>query len=177
MNKEEIILLQSGGQGYSDTYSYKNYVENCKENEIEPGEENSNDYWDWVYRMAEFDRDDFFANLDCSKNNLGSFMITFTLGLWNGTKVGYEEKIYHRLDDAIHAALNSSRDYLDYKISWEDGDVLVYGYHHDGTNVMRIKKLSAHGIKNLDCKYEPNYEKYVPKKDTFKRIKKHFLWD
>lgn len=177
MDKKEITLLESSGIGCFKTYSYENYVAYCREMEDTPNAEDSNDYWEWVNNMAGNDYEDFFDNLESSKNNSGSFMITFNLGRWNGRTQGYEAKIYHNLSEAIHKALNSSRDYLDYKISWEDGNVVVYGYHHDGTNIMTIKKLSAHGLKNLDCKDEPNFEKYVQLKDTFKRIKQNFLWD
>ncbi len=137
----------------------------------------SDDYWDWVSESSQIDYDDFFGNLKYAKaEKEGYYMITFNLGLWNGNKIGYVGKIYDSLSEAIKDALNSSRDYWDYKIAFENGDVVVYGYHHDGTNIMTIKRLSKHGERNLLFKEEPNFEKYVEKKDTFKKLDWQFAW-
>jgi hypothetical protein len=103
-------------------------------------------------------------------------MITFDLGLWNGHRKGYIEQVFTSLTEAIKFALRSSNDYLDYKIQFKDGEVIVYGYHHDGTNIMTISQLSKHGQRNLLDKDEPNYEKYVQMKDTFKKLDWQFAW-
>lgn len=174
--KKNFTIIESSLTGTDNSYKYENYVEWCKDNEIEPQGENSDDYWNWVCESSQFDYDVFFDNLKYTKAEEGHYMITFNLGLWNGNKIGYVEKIYDSLSEAINAALNSSRDYLDYKVAFENGDVVVYGYHHDGTNIMTIKRLSKHGERNLLFKEEPNFEKYVEKKDTFKKLDWQFAW-
>jgi len=175
-NKKDFTLIQSGGRGYDEDYSYENYLEWCKENEMEPSEEDSEDYWSWVYEEAELDYDTFFDNLHFSKAEHGFYMITFDLGLWNGHRRGYIEQVFTSLTEAIKFALQSSNDYLDYKVQFKDGEVIVYGYHHDGTNIMTISQLSKHGQRNLLDKDEPNYEKYVQMKDTFKKLDWQFAW-
>ena len=178
MKKKEYTLFQSAGRCYDeDGYNYEAYVEYCQDNGREPEDEGSQDYWDWVSDMAELDYDDFFGNLKYANGDKGMYMITFNLGLWNGHRIGYVEEIYKSMTEAIKAALNSSRDYLDYKVTYEDGEVVVYGYHHDGTNVMHIKQLSKHGERNLAYTRFPDFEKYVNNKDTFKRIKENFEWE
>jgi len=177
MNKKEFTLIESSLTGRDNYYKYEYYVEWCKNNEIEPQGEDSEDYWNWVYEASQIDYDNFFDGLKYAKaEKEGHYMIMFNLGLWNGNKIGYVEKIYDSLSEAIKAALNSSRDYLDYKVAFENGDVVVYGYHHDGTNIMTIKRLSKHGERNLLFKEEPNFEKYVEKKDTFKKLDWQFAW-
>jgi len=176
MNKKEFTLIESSLTGTDNSYKYENYVEWCKDNEMEPQGKDSADYWDWVNESSQIDYDNFFDNLKYAKAEEGNYMITFNLGLWNGHKIGYVEKIYDSLSEAIKDALNSSRDYWDYKITFENGNVVVYGYHHDGTNIMTIKRLSKHGERNLLFKEEPNFEKYVEKKDTFKKLDWQFAW-
>jgi len=175
-NKKNFTLIESSLTGMSDTYKYENYVDWCKENEQEPKGKDSDDYWQWVSEQADFDYECFFENLHYAKAENGFYMITFDLGLWNGNRRGYVENVYASMTEAIKAALNSSRDYWDYKVAFENGNVVVYGYHHDGTNIMTIRQLSKHGQRNLLDKDEPNYDKYVQLKDTFKKLKWDFAW-
>lgn len=175
-NKKNFTLIESSLTGMDDTYKYENYVDWCKENEQEPKGKDSEDYWQWVSDQAEIDYDNFFDNLHYAKAEKGFYMITFDLGLWNGHRKGYVENVYTSMTEAIKAALNSSRDYWDYKVAFENGNVVVYGYHHDGTNIMTISQLSKHGERNLLDKDEPNYDKYVQLKDTFKKLDWQFAW-
>lgn len=177
--KTQFDLLVSGGRGMSSNYSYENYVEYCKENNELAGGKESQDYYDWVYVQAEFDYDCFFDNLHYAKiekEDKGFFMITFELGLWNGTRSGYIEKVFTSATEAIKYALQSSRDYLDYRIEFDHGFINVYGYHHDGTNIMTIKRLSKHGEQRLLDRCFPDYEKYVQRRDTFKKLDWQFAW-
>lgn len=177
MNKKDFTIIESSLTGRDNSYKYEYYVEWCKDNEMEPQPENSDDYWNWVNESTQIDYDDFFDNLKYSQaEKEGHYMITFNLGLWNGHKIGYVEKIYDSLSEAIKDALNSSKYYLDYKVTFENGDVVVYGYHHDGTNIMTIKRLSKHGERNLCDRCFPDFEKYVEKKDTFKKLDWQFAW-
>lgn len=175
MNKKKYTLIESQLTGVYDSYSYENYVDYCNETGQEPDDKDSSGYWDWVRDMAEFDYDCFFDNLHYAKAEHGFYMITFNLGLWNGHRIGFVEKVYNSLSEAIKSALSCS-DYWDYKVEFDNGNVVVYGYHHDGTNIMTIKRLSKHGERNLLDKYEPNYEKYVQLKDTFKKLDWQFAW-
>lgn len=176
MNKKEFTLIESSLTGSYNTYKYEHYVDWCHENEVEPQGESSEDYWNWVAEEAEIDYDCFFDNLKYSQAEHGYYIITFNLGLWDGNKKGYVSHIFNSLSEAIHSALSSSRDYLDYKVAFENGEVVVYGYHHDGTNVMTISQLSKHGQRNLLDKDEPNFEKYINQKDTFKKLDWQFAW-
>lgn len=177
MNKKEFTLIESSLTGMSNSYTYENYVEYCKETEQEAGEKDSQDYWDWVCWMTELDYDDFFDNLKFSKEEKGGghYIITADLGRWNGRRSGYKKEIFDSISKAIKCALNCS-DYLDYKVAFENGVVVVYGYHHDGTDIMYIRKLSKHGERNLCDRNFPDFEKYIDQKDTFKKLDWQFAW-
>lgn len=178
MNKKKFTLIESSLTGMDNAYSYENYVEYCHETEQEPDSKDSSGYWDWVHDMSELDYDDFFENLKYSKEEKenGHYMITADLGRWNGRRIGYKDKIFNSISEAIKDALSCS-DYWDYKIEFDNGVVVVYGYHHDGTDIMYVRKLSKHGERNLCDKYFPDFEKYIDKKDTFKKLDWQFAWN
>lgn len=48
MDKKNFTLIESSLTGTDNSYKYEYYVEWCKENEMEPQGENSDDYWNWV---------------------------------------------------------------------------------------------------------------------------------
>jgi len=175
MKNEKHTLLESAGIAY-DTYTYEEYLEFCEVNDMEPKDENSEDYWNWVYDECQIDYECFFDNMSYSKAEHGKYVITYSLGLWCGNRMGYREKIYNSLSEAIKDALNSSRDYEDYSVEYDNGNIIVCGYHHDGRNYMTIRLLSKHGERNLAEKEEPNFERHIYNKDNFKKIIYNNLW-
>ena len=177
MKKKQFVLIESSLTGMDNTYSYENYVEYCNETEQEPSERDSEDYNNWVHDMVDLDFDDFFANLKYSteEKNGGHYMITADLGRWYGRRSGYKDKIYNSISEAIKDALSCS-DYWDYKVEFDNGVVVVYGYHHDGTDIMYVRKLSKHGERNLCDRYFPDFEKYIDREDTFKKLDCQFPW-
>lgn len=176
-NKKETTLI---GTNYcTDSYNYAMYVEWCNVNEIKPAGEDSQDYWDWVSEEERTEYDDFFGNLSYSKadKEIRHYVITFDLGLWYGHNKGYVEKTFETLSEAIKEAINSSRDYQDYKVTYKNGRIYVYGLHHDGTNIMEIMLLSKKGERALVYrKSEPDWERAIENEKNFKRLKLNDLW-
>jgi hypothetical protein len=176
-NKKERTLI--GSNYCTDFYNYTMYVEWCEANEIEPAEKDSQEYYDWVSDEECIDYDDFFTNLSYSKadKEIRHYVITFDLGLWDGHHKGYVEKTFETLSEAIKEALNSSRDYQDYKVTYENGRVYVHGLHHDGTNILEIRLLSKKGESALVYrKSEPDWERAIENERNFKRLKLEDLW-
>lgn len=169
---EQILL---GTSETCDFYSYENYLSYCQENGIEPKDKNSYDYYEWINGEEQWDYINFFGNLVYGKAYKEFYTIEYNLGLWNGRKEGYISKVFQNLSDAIEYALQSSRDYNDYKVTFEDGMIFVYGYHHDGTNIFKIRQVSKIGkkrlakgtdgfVENIDCK---SYYKKMNFNDIF----------
>lgn len=130
---------------------------------------------DWITDMCCMYTHDFWSNntgaLD--EEPIG-FVITGTLGLWNGRpSVG---KIC--LNDNIFATLRKcyGNDIYDLQITWEDGVVVVNAMHHDGTNRLEVRSLSAKGVKWAekhadysveDCQFLADTKGYTKKIKVF----------
>ena len=134
---------------------YSDYVDYCVANEITPSTENSDDYWKWYSNERYFLVEDILTNLNNTKIE-DPVIITGTLGFWNGTKEIYpmlvESEDYdctnHRFSQtSLYRAISKCINGMDdFKIELANGDFIVTGYHHDGTNKLTISKLSKKGI-------------------------------
>lgn len=146
---------------------YEDYVEHCIANEIEPADENSQDYWDWIDEMSVLNCDDFFSNLHFSKFNLPC-MITGRLGLWNGNP-DIVPQMCNSVEEAINKICNVRFD-NHIKVSLQDGCLVVEQSHHDGCNYFEIHLLSAKGLKEVERPCYQYERDYAPKKWWFKNI-------
>lgn len=137
MKTNHYILLDT-----TITPDYEMYVEYCEMNEIIPQDENTEDYWDFVAHIRELDILDFFDNLKYSKeNNSHYWIISGTLGLWNGVKE-IEMVKCETLTDAINMCSNGCDDFIIEKCG---NKICVTGLHHDGRNYFEIMALSDLG--------------------------------
>lgn len=135
MNKEKIaewVALDTRRD-----IPYSEYVEFCEINEIEPEEENSTDYWNYVNSTRQMDHDEFRSNMKyCT---LFPMVAVGYAGLWYGNVRG--GKVLKDVDDLL--GLFSSCDGI--KI-WQDKDGFhINGYHHDGTNCAEIRVINMRG--------------------------------
>jgi hypothetical protein len=171
------------------SYEYSDYVEHCKGNGVEPSSEDSQDFWDWVYEMIEFDMDDAYTNIDCKSDKNTTVVITGSLGLWNGrpdiepvfveSESIFNSKTKQRIyDSALKLAIqkcgegmNDVECYLDD----ETGCVEVIGHHHDGTNHFYIYKLSEFGRKAKEDA-EDNEEDYNVTEEWFDKFTEEDLY-
>lgn len=142
-----------------DTYNnggleYRDYLDFCEVNEIEPAAEDSNDYYEWLGEESQRFWEDFIDNLSYGKCTY-PLLITGSLGLWTGSHdiepVLVESEDYHQngnyyskpsMKTAILKCLGSCDDI---KITYNDGIIEVDAMHHDGTNSFYIKKLTDVG--------------------------------
>jgi hypothetical protein len=142
MSKKQITLIDT----YNSGLEYSDYVEYCELNEITPEPEGSNDYYEWEAEENQRYVEDFFENLRYVKFDT-PVIITGSLGLWNGRKEIYpmvvESTEKPSLYNAVMKCINGMDDF---KVELSEGEIVVHGYHHDGTNIFTISKLSKKGI-------------------------------
>lgn len=127
-----------------DTYrevEYQEYLDFCECNEITPQNEDSNEFLDFQSKQIENDVDDFFANLKYNKELPTAWVVTGTLGLWNG-RPEVNVILFKELDDVIRECLKD----CDYFRVVKKGNLLdICSSHHDGTNYFEVRGLSDIG--------------------------------
>lgn len=129
------------------TPDYDDYVENCEINECEPQGENSQDYWNFVYRERELECDDFFDNIKyCKIDNEYYWVVSGSIGRWNGTFV-IEQTIMSTLSKAIRECWNGCDDII---VKKRGSVIYVTAIHHDGRNYFGIRALSDKGRDRLE---------------------------
>lgn len=170
MSKKQFTLIDTTDLGLT----YADYVDFCEANEITPEPEESNDYYNWLGEETNREIEDFFENLRYANCNETPVLITGTLGLWNGRKEIYpmmmESDDYQTKDGkgrymkpAIYLAVQKCINGMDdFKVEVSEGEIIVHGYHHDGTNVLTINKMSTRGIE-MAHNYIENGKRLEPK--------------
>lgn len=156
MSKKLFTLIDTSN---NFNLTYEDYVENCAINNCTPDTENSDDYWNWISETSNMYIDDFFTNLRCMKND-DPVIITGSLGLWNGRKdiypvlmesTGWEKDQTGKCSFAENALSKAIKKCIsgmdDFKVEYSEGVIVVHAYHHDGTNIFEIHKLSTLGKK------------------------------
>ena len=184
MSKKIFTMLDT----YSTSYEYSDYVDFCEANEITPEPENSNAYWEWVSDERQREIDDFMLNLRYAKINEEPVLITGTLGLWNGRKEIYpmllESSEYEQdsngkwryKNPAIRKAVEKCMHGVDdVKVEYNNGEIIVNGYHHDGTNILTIHKLNDKGKRTVFNAKEKG-KQIVPKPYMFGRFTEEDLF-
>lgn len=127
----------------NDNRSYEDYCDYCKDNYIEPSNENSQEYLDWVSSQKETDWNDFMDNISYSDYNSYPWIVTGKLGLWN--KIPEIEPMnFDDLEEAIKEITEVS---FDYKLIIEhiEDHLEITQIHHDGRNHFELYCLNKKG--------------------------------
>lgn len=164
MKRELIKTTYYDSMAWMDL-SYQDYLEWCEEMDVEPAEDESQEFIDWCIRECECDWDDFKANMKYSAYANAPCMITGALGLWWGRPT--IKPVY--CGSIIEAIEKCSDSCDDIEVKLEDGHLEVLAKHHDGTNVFEIHILSKKGIERVACA-DRNYDDYDIKPYWFKNI-------
>jgi hypothetical protein len=135
----------------------EDYEEYCEVNGMEPGDED--DFSDWCREETDMNFEQDLDNIETCKEYNVPVLITGHLGLWWG-KPEIDAVRMESVIDAVHKCLNSA----DYGalIEWEDGEIHVYSYHHDGCNSFTIKALSKKGQARQSGEYKEGDTKRLP---------------
>lgn len=135
--KTPIVLLDSARE-----VSLDEITEHCKSNECEVPAEDSQEYWELVEQFRTWDSEDFRD--DCAYNfGLGKCLVTGYAGLWDGRHAGGTIIDLNKGGDLFQ--LVSRCDDIKVVIDPDDG-LVVYGYHHDGTNRYVVRQLNKRGL-------------------------------
>lgn len=139
--KFEIVLVDN--YDATDNYTYEDYKEHCEANDVEPGEEDSTDYYDYVHSCVEQD-------FEILNEELDTYLETHTLvaygsiGRWNGTHSG-GYIVRNRKD---FYSMSKDCDY--YKV-WQDREGFhLKMTHHDGSVNITMRLLTEKGLRYLD---------------------------
>ena len=127
-------------------FEYESYEEFCEGNDIEPQGEDSTGFLLWCYEEAEEQYNNDMTEIRCCKEYNVPCIITGGLGLWDG-----HHDIIPTKADSVYDAIEKccGRDgHL--KVNFEDGAIVAYFSHHDGTNVFTIRALTESGIKKYE---------------------------
>lgn len=136
-NVKNYLLITTNQQ-----FEYSDYLEYCEMNEITPMDENSQEFFEWCDDETQTNIECDFDNLECAKIANADFVLTGSIGRWNGT-FDIKPMHYTSLTKAIKAAIGEC-DYYD--VRYIDGVIEISASHHDGTNSFKLRLLSKKGI-------------------------------
>ena len=123
-------------------YTYDDYQDWCVEENIEAGDDNSMEYYEWLDDQTRQDYEDFIENIKYSKVCNTPCVVTGTIGRWNGD---FEiiPKLFQNLHDAIKTCGENCNDII---VESENGVVYARCYHHDGHHSFEIRPLNDDGL-------------------------------
>lgn len=113
-------------------------AEHCEANEIAVPEEDSEQWWDILYSLTQWDADDFRENLKWSKFGQRPAVVCGDVGTWQG-RFDIFPKYFRTLEEAVLTCCQCDEN----KVTIEDGAIMVKGIDHDGVNhfCVRVIKL------------------------------------
>lgn len=126
---------------------YSEYLDFCECNELEPMGEESADFYDFCAEEREREWDDFIANIEYSSANDYYWIITGSLGLWDG-----RHDIYPTIEPSLEKAVNAcfGRSIMDISIEKRGSVLYVCAYHHDGRNYFELRALTDLGVERFE---------------------------
>lgn len=144
--QNEVVLL--------DTYSSKYTLEDVRNwKEDDSIEEDSEEYWDAVNDMIDLEIEDFKTDA-AFDFDLGECLVMATAGLWNGYSDGAGIRTITSGEDILNCL---SKDCDQCRVVLNENGLVMYGYHHDGTNVYTFYKLNNKGVEYWE-KHEDDYD-------------------
>lgn len=119
-------------------------MEFCEDNDITPGDEDSDEFYEWCREEADNNFEADMENIKACKEYNVPVVVTGRLGLWDGS-----HEIMPVVFPSVYAAIQQmlDRSIHDIEVKYDDGEIYVKAYHHDGCNWYFINALSAKGQK------------------------------
>lgn len=137
--------------------------EHCEANERPVPADGSDEWWDIVNSIREWECDDFRGDA-CYHFDLGRCLVRGYAGLWTGPAEGGKVMRVDRGEDLFFMDVDRVRVVL------EDDGLVVYGYHHDGTNRYVVYQLTERGEKFIE-----NHEDELSPRELHDRLIKAHL--
>ena len=145
------IILYTNKQSNEDIEEARERAKEVYDDEVSDAE-----LWGFIADEERIYWDDFMYEVKLwdETNYPGSKVLLHgTCGTWRGSFEGGQ--IFDSLHEAIQKAVDD-KDYITIKIE-SDGELLVEGVHHDGTNRWYIKSITAKGMDYLNRFYRSVY--------------------
>ena len=158
--KKEIEIFDSERE-----VSMEEIIDHCEANECEVPEEGSTAYWDIVGDFHQWECEDFRDD-SLWRFKLGKCLVKGYAGLWTGPAAGGKFIEVNRGGDLFFMDVDRVRVVIDP----EDG-LVVYGYHHDGTNRYVIYQVTERGEKYI-ARHE---DEYSPRELHERMLKAHLV--
>lgn len=132
---------------FADGFTYEEYVDFCEGNGINPGDDGSAEFYEWAQDEAAYNFEDDMDNILEYDGYEVPVIVTGVLGLWDGPHEIMPRK-FESVWDAIQAIFGGGTD--DIIVEWDDGEINVKAFHHDGVNRFVINKLTESAINKED---------------------------
>lgn len=124
---------------FADGFTYEDYVDYCIDNDVVPKKDDSPEFYEWRQEETDLNFESDMDNIkECEEYNV-PVVVTGLLGLWDGSHEILPRK-FGSVYEAIQAAFSRSIDNI--IAVWDDGEISVHSYHHDGMNRFTINKLA-----------------------------------
>ena len=125
---------------------YTEYLEYCEANDIEPQDEDSDGYYEYVSDIHAMEWEDFLTNIHYSEINDYAWLITGFLGLWDR-----KHDVYPTIEESLKDAILSCISDCDcHAIIEKRGNTIsVEIIHHDGRNSFELHALSDDGAERF----------------------------
>lgn len=121
---------------------YAEYIEDCKDNGINPKDEDSPEFWDWVGEYERLNWEFLLEDFKYSKFNGVPVVVFGKLGLWDGTHE-IEPTKFDNIETAIRECC-SKCDYITIRRKYSA--IEIKATHHDGTNIFELYFLNDRGL-------------------------------
>ena len=147
--KTVYTLLTNRSDGWENCY--KDYLEWCGMNDIEPDGKNSEGYWDWVYEEINNTIEDDLLNITYSKIKDRVFVITGAIQLWDGRPT-IKPTVVRGLSNAIKKVMGEGDRHFKIELDTEKGIITSRLWSHDdpmGNTNFEIRMLNLNGEKWL----------------------------
>lgn len=118
----------------------------------------------WAF-IDDENRNEYEFFMDECNHVSGEFLVIADLGLWFGKRHAW--RFCSNLRDAIMACVDGMDEWK--VIEDNRGKVMLYGYHHDGTNVYEIRRCVGEINSNVS-------ESTARKRSTNAHLRKAFGW-
>ena len=138
---KEYLIYTNDPYDFNEEEMKQAYLETAEANDWEVPEEgpSDEDIWQEWYDQCDLNFQDMCTEIKFH-NEMGSYLIVGTLGLWRGTFPGGTI-----VDGYLHEAIQKC--FEDYnRVYMKNRNLCVSAIHHDGTNSFIIKKLTDRGI-------------------------------
>lgn len=125
-------------------YTYTDYLEYCEEYSITPNAKNSPEFFNWCHEQVDSDLKCDCENIRCSEYENRHYMVTGSLGLWDGSHKVRPRVCYGLVNTIMSCTENQGIEDFDVFINEGEDYITVHAKHHDGTNIYEIHLLK-HG--------------------------------